>query len=133
MTHFKALYHVLSYISYNVGQDIILKGNAQLTFQAFTDSNRCTSSDTRRSISDYVMLLGNSPINWKSKKPTMLRSFFKDVYRSMATAASGVTWLVRLLIKLGVFDLLPITLNCDNQFGHAHCLKPDFPRTYKTH
>lgn len=33
----------------------------------------------------------------------------------MASAASEVTWLVRLLEELGVNNLKPITLHCDNQ------------------
>lgn len=35
----------------------------------------------------------------------------------MATVASGITWLVRLLEELGVQDLRPVTLACDNQFA----------------
>ena len=33
----------------------------------------------------------------------------------MAAAAAEVTWMVRLLNDLGVRNLTPITLNCDNQ------------------
>ena len=33
----------------------------------------------------------------------------------MAQVASEVTWVVRLLEELGVKDITPITLNCDNQ------------------
>ena len=33
----------------------------------------------------------------------------------MASAAAEVTWVVRLLEELGVGNLKPITLNCDNQ------------------
>ena len=33
----------------------------------------------------------------------------------MASAASELTWLVRLLEELGIQDLKPVTLNCDNQ------------------
>lgn len=33
----------------------------------------------------------------------------------MASAASEVTWTVRLLEELGVSNLQPITLHCDNQ------------------
>ena len=33
----------------------------------------------------------------------------------MAQAASEITWMVRLLEELGVYNLTPVTLNCDNQ------------------
>lgn len=33
----------------------------------------------------------------------------------MASAASEITWLVRLLEELGITELRPVTLHCDNQ------------------
>ena len=72
--------------------------------------------DTRRSVSGYILMLGKSPISWKSKKqPTVSRSSTEAEYRAIASAASEVTWLVRLLEELGIKDLKPITLHCDNQ------------------
>ncbi|KAL8090553.1 hypothetical protein AgCh_039850 [Apium graveolens] len=52
----------------------------------------------------------------KSKKQgTVSRSSSEAEYRSMSSAASEVTWLVRLLEELGVTHLKPVTLYCDNQ------------------
>ena len=45
----------------------------------------------------------------------MSKSSSEAEYRAMATAAAEVTWIVRLLSKLGVNNLKPITLHCDNQ------------------
>lgn len=62
------------------------------------------------------MLLGHSPISWKSKKQgTVSRSSSEAEYRAMASAAAEVTWLLRLLEDLEIKNLKPITLNCDNQ------------------
>lgn len=62
------------------------------------------------------MLFGQSPVSWKSKKQsTVSRSSAEAEYRAMASAASEVTWLVRLLEEMGVTNLKPITLHCDNQ------------------
>ena len=36
-------------------------------------------------------------------------------YRAMSSAASEITWTVRLLEELGITDLRPVTLHCDNQ------------------
>lgn len=33
----------------------------------------------------------------------------------MASAAAEVTWVIRLLTELGVHNLQPVTLHCDNQ------------------
>uniref|UniRef100_A0A803LHJ5 Retrovirus-related Pol polyprotein from transposon TNT 1-94-like beta-barrel domain-containing protein n=1 Tax=Chenopodium quinoa TaxID=63459 RepID=A0A803LHJ5_CHEQI len=55
-------------------------------------------------------------INYKSKKQgTTSKSSSEAEYRAMASASSEICWLVRLLQELGVDNLLPIELNCDNQ------------------
>ena len=55
-------------------------------------------------------------MSWKSKKQsTLSKSSSEAEYRAMASASSKTTWLVRLLIELGVTNLQPVTLYCDNQ------------------
>ena len=44
----------------------------------------------------------------------------------MASAASELTWLVRLLEELCVSDLKPITLHCDNQSAIYIAKNPAF-------
>lgn len=70
--HFDALIHILKYVASTFGQEILLKGNEQLTLQAFSDSDWGACQDSRRSISGYVLLLGNSPVSWKSKKQSVV-------------------------------------------------------------
>ena len=66
--HFAALQHTLSYVSSTAGQGIILKGSDKLNLQAFSDSDWASCVDTRHSLIGYLIMLGNSPISWKSKK-----------------------------------------------------------------
>ena len=114
--HMDALSHTIRYINATAGQGILLKATDKLTLQAFSDSDWASCPDSRRSVTGYVMLLGNSPVSWKSKKQsTVSRSSSEAEYRAMSAAASEVTWLVKLLEELGVTDLKPITLHCDNQ------------------
>lgn len=62
-----------------------------------------------------VLVIGRSPISWKSKKQaTISNSFTEAEYRSMASASSEVVWVVRLLEELGLTSLKPVTLHCDN-------------------
>lgn len=114
-THWDALVHTLHYVNSTCGQGIVLQGNNKLTLQAFSDSDWGACCDSRRSVSGFVLLLGNSPIRWKSKKqPTIARSSSEAEYRAIANAASEVTWVVRLLQEFGLSDLKPVTLHCDN-------------------
>lgn len=114
--HYKALMHVLRYVGSTMGQGILLNGKDQLVLQAYSDSDWGACLNTRRSISGYVLLLGSSPVSWKSKKQhTVSKSSSEAEYRAMSAAASEVTWMVRLLEELGVKQLNPVMLHCDNQ------------------
>ncbi|XP_019107123.2 uncharacterized mitochondrial protein AtMg00810-like [Beta vulgaris subsp. vulgaris] len=96
-SHFHALHHALKYVAGTVGQGILLHATDHLKLQAFTDSDWRSCPDSRRSVSGFVLLLGNSPISWKSKQATVSKSSSEVEYRAMANAASEITWVVRLL------------------------------------
>ena len=114
--NYKALLHALHYVGCTSGQGILLRASDTLSLQAFSDSEWGACSDTRRFVSGYLLVLGQSPISWKSKKQsTVSRSSSEAEYRALASAASEVTWMVRLLDELGVVDLKPVTLHRDNQ------------------
>lgn len=111
-SHLQALTHSLRYIQGTTTQGILLKGSDHLSLQAFSDSDWAACPTSRRSVTDYLILSGSSPISWKSKKQgTVSRSSFEAEYRPMAQAASEVTWLVRFLQELGIGNLTPVTLN----------------------
>lgn len=113
-SHWEALTHALNYIHNTCGQGIILKGEDQLVLQVFSDSDWASCPDTRRSITGYLLLLGNSSICWKSKKQhTVSKSSSEAEYRAMSQAASEVAWVVRLLEELGVHNLKLVMLKCD--------------------
>lgn len=62
------------------------------------------------------MLLGQSPISWKTKKQhTVSRSSAEAEYRSMATATCELKWLLGILSCLGVDHPQPIQIYCDSQ------------------
>ena len=114
--HLQALHHVLRYIHGTVGQGILLNGHNELKLQAFSDADWASCPYSRKSITGYLVLLGGSPISWKSKKQsTVSRSSSESEYRAMASAASEIIWVLRLLSELGVHHLQPVTLHCDSQ------------------
>lgn len=96
-------------------QGIVLQGTNKLTLRAFSDSDWGACPDIRRSVSGYLLLLGMSPISWKSKKQhTVSKSSSEAEYQAMSNAVSEVTWVIRLLQELGVNELSLVTLFCDN-------------------
>ena len=102
---------------------ILLQGSDSLCLYAYSDSDWGAYLDTRHSVTGYVLLFGDSAITWKSKKqPTVSKSSSEVEYRELSAAASEVTWVVRLLEELGVSQLKPVTLYCDNKsaFSIAH-------------
>lgn len=115
-SHYDALVHTLNYVHSTAGQGILLQASNKLSLQAFFESNWASCLNTRRSVTGYVLLLGVSPISWKSKKQaTVSRSSLEAEYRALATASSEITWMVCLLVELGITKLQPVTLHWDNQ------------------
>ena len=94
-SHWSALQHTLRYLAGTATQGILLKASDKLKLQAFSDADWASCVDTRRSVTGYILLFGNSPITWKSKKQsTVSKSSAEAEYRAMASAAAEVTWVV---------------------------------------
>ena len=126
-SHLHALHHVLRYLKGTAGQGIVLKGSDQLSIQAYSNSDWASRPSTRRSVSSYIIMLGSSPISWRSKKQgTVSPSSSEAEYQAMAQTASKVTWLVSLFAELGVHSLKPVTLHCDNQSAISIAKNPMF-------
>lgn len=71
---------------------------------------------TRQSLCGYIILLGRSPVSWKTKKqPTVSRSSSEVEYRALAVTTCESKWLQSLLHSLSVSHSLPMKLSCDNQ------------------
>ena len=114
--HMKALHHTLRYVAGSIGQGILLKAGERLSLVGYSDSDWATCPTTRRSITGYLVLFGGSPVSWKRKKQsTISKSSSEAEYRAMVAVASEITWLVRLLDEIGVSNLQPVTIYCDNQ------------------
>lgn len=61
--HWKALQHTLNYIYSICEQGIILNGLSKLVLQAFIDSDWAACPNIRRSVTGYILMLGNSQIS----------------------------------------------------------------------
>ncbi|RVW71812.1 Retrovirus-related Pol polyprotein from transposon RE2 [Vitis vinifera] len=82
---------------------------------------------TRRSLSGWLVFLGQSPISWKTKKQhTVSRSSAEAEYRAMAAVTCELKWLKGLLLSLGVHHPKAIKLFCDSQSALHMAKNPVF-------
>ncbi|KAL9453634.1 hypothetical protein AB3S75_009276 [Citrus x aurantiifolia] len=114
--HWAAALHVVRYLKGNPGQRIMLRSDYDLQLSAWCDSYWASCPLTRRSLTGWLILLGNSPISWKTKKQhTISRLSAEAEYRSMAATTCELKWLKELLLTLHVEHPNPMRLYCDNQ------------------
>lgn len=127
VTHWEAALRVIRYLKGCPGQGILLRRDCNLQIYGFCDSDWASCPMTRRSLTGYFVLLGSSPISWKTKKqPTVSRSSAEAEYRSMATTTCELKWLKPLLFCLGVRHDRPMRLYCDSQAALHIAANPVF-------
>lgn len=123
--HMQNAKRLLRYISGTVTQGILLASSSAAQLTAYCDSDWAGCVSTRKSTSGFCIFLGDSPISWKTKKQTVVaRSSAEAEYRSMALTACEVTWLSSLLHDLGLKNLPPAVLKCDNQAALSIAANP---------
>lgn len=82
--HYDVALHVLQYLKGTFNQGLYFNKDFSYNIEAYCDSDWVACPITRRSVSGYFILFGNSPIVWKSKKQiTVSLSSAEAEYRSM--------------------------------------------------
>ena len=84
---------------------------------AYVDSDWGCDTDTHRSVSGYVFLLGKSAVSWSAKQQlTVAASSTEAEYMSVSHTAHQGLWLRCLLIELGLTHLRsdPTIIYLDN-------------------
>jgi hypothetical protein len=114
--HMNAIVRVVRYLKSTHAQGLFYPSASSLNLKAFCDSDWAGYPDTRRSITDFCVFLGDSLVSCKSKKQvTVSRSSAKAEYRSMASTTCELIWLFSLLKDLHVLHPQPALLFCDSQ------------------
>nr|GEU88969.1 cysteine-rich RLK (receptor-like protein kinase) 8 [Tanacetum cinerariifolium] len=112
----KVVKNLLRYLLNSPGQGILLAHHFKVRLSTYYDSDWASYPMTRKSTSGYCIILGDSPISWKSNNQRVIsRSSVEAEYRAMAVTCCEVTWLLSLLKDLGLKDLHLVTLYYDNQ------------------
>ena len=107
---------MVRYLKGTHDQGILLRADSDLTLQGWCDSDWAACPLTRRSLTGWIVFLGQSPVSWKTKKQqTVSRSSAEAEYRSMASVTCELKWLKVLLLSLGVHHPKAIPLFCNSQ------------------
>lgn len=61
--HMKSFFHTLNYVYHTCGQGLLITGSIQILLQDYTNLDWVDCVNTRRSVTRYMILLGNSPIS----------------------------------------------------------------------
>lgn len=125
VAHMEAAVKLLRYLKSNPGQGILLASTSAPELKAYCDSDWATCPMSRKSTTGFCVLLGESPISWKTKKQNVVaRSTAEAEYRAMALTSCEITWLSTLLKDTGLQNLPPTLLHCDNQAAIAIAANP---------
>lgn len=130
--HWDAALRVVRYLKGSPGQGLLLRADSELTLQGWCDSDWAACPITRRSLTGWIVFLGNSPLSWKTKKQhTVSRSSTEAEYRFMAAITCELKWLKGLLLSLGIHHPKAIPLFCDNQSALYLAQNPVFHERIK--
>ena len=113
--HFGHLLRVLRYLRGTSSRSLFYARDSPLQLHAYSDSTWASDPTDRCSITGYCILLGSSPIAWKSKKQAAVsRSSAEAELRALATTTAEIVWLRWLLTDFGISCDAATPLLCDN-------------------
>ncbi|CAH9103703.1 unnamed protein product [Cuscuta epithymum] len=110
-----AAVRVVRYLNGTPRQGILLSSSCDLTLTGWCDSDLASCPLSRRSLTGWLVFLGNSLISWKTKKQqTVSRSSAEAEYHYMAALTTELKWL-KSLLSLGVDHPQAMPLFCDSK------------------
>jgi len=113
--HIATARHVLKYLKGEPTLGILLNKNPSFDLLAYCDVDWASYPHSRKSVSGFVVFLGNTLISWKSKKQvTVSLSSAEAKYRSLRRLTTELSWLSRILYELTVTSITHILVKYDN-------------------
>jgi len=115
-SHMDAALRVVRYLKKQPGQGLLFPSSSDEVVTAFCDADWASCPLTRRSVTGYVVKVGNSLVSWKAKKQTIVsKSSAEAEYRSLASTVSELNWLLGLLREIEVEVQLPVQVYSDSK------------------
>lgn len=116
LPHWEAALRVVRYLKGCPRQGIFLKSKPDLQISAYCDSDWSGCPLSRRSLSAYIIFLGDSPIAWRTKKQDCVALTSAEAeYRAMSDTLKELKWLKGLLQSFTLPHPAPMKLFCDSK------------------
>lgn len=107
--HWEAALRVVRYLKSSPGQGIMLTKDSNLQINGWCYSDWSACPLTRKSLTGYIVQLGDSPVSWKTRKqPTVSCSSAEAEYRAMGFLTRELFWLKQVLLDFGVTHEQPM-------------------------
>nr|XP_016445318.1 PREDICTED: uncharacterized mitochondrial protein AtMg00810-like [Nicotiana tabacum] len=88
-SHMEVALRIVKYVKKEPGRGILLSSNKSEGITAYCDADCAACAHSRKSVTRYLIKLGDSIISWKSEKQTTIsRSSSEAEYRSMAATVA---------------------------------------------
>lgn len=98
-----------------IGQGLFYPADDDFQLSAFSDSDWAQCPYTRRSVTGFCVLLGQSLISWKSKKQKVVsKSSCEAEYRALSYTSDEIVWISWLLTDLKSPSTSNHVLYCDS-------------------
>ncbi|KAB2594907.1 hypothetical protein D8674_030357 [Pyrus ussuriensis x Pyrus communis] len=125
--HMVLVKRILRYIQGTIGYGLHYTKSKEFNITAYSDSDWAADINTRRSITGFVVYLGNNPVSWQSKKQsTVSRSSTEAEYKALAHYAADVFWIRSVFKDIHQSISVPPFLYCDNLSAMALSSNPVF-------
>jgi len=116
--HQKQLYRVIKFVQQTQHRSLVLapmKENFTWDLKGYCDSDFAGDSDTRKSVSGFVIYLCGAAIAWRSKgQKSVTLSSTEAEYVAISEVATEILYIAGILKFLGIPLEYPITVNVDN-------------------
>ncbi|CAM9753798.1 unnamed protein product, partial [Heterosigma akashiwo] len=111
--HFEAVERAFRYLKGTQSETLRLGGD--LVLRAYSDADFCSDRIDGKSVTGYILFLGNAPIIWSSKlQGAVTTSTVEAEYLALRSSVKDVMWLRHLLADLGCPQQEPTPVVEDN-------------------
>ena len=130
--HLDIAFRLLRYLKNSPGKGVFISKSTNVDLKVFVDADWAKCLDTRKSVTGYLVYLGDTLISWKSKKQnTVSRSSTESEYRALGVATCELTWVLKILYDLKIKGLTLVDVFCDNESAIKLALNPVFHEKIK--